>query len=285
MLNDAPCPSCPSCPLASPGTVLDWSLSASVADTPLPQARCAVLAVLGWLMGACAGPRALLAPCTPACPHPPRLLPAHAAPPSLPRPATAPSHPQGGGLSHMVRFAGNAFAQRYRFWLDVPAGERIAAHLFVKHLEPSEPAKVRDWRGRALRACARLPCRLLRLCVPPPPTDCHRTLIAAPLSPPLPCHPCSGCCAACRTGRPPPQSPPSSHSTTSEATDLLTSGACHPVAGPSATRCRKAHASNAMCPLYSTPSKRYTQLLYLCIPYPQCRLSNRVHNGMHTHAR
>lgn len=43
----------------------------------------------------------------------------------------------------MVRFAGNAFAQRYRFWLEVPAGERLAVHLFVKHLEPSKPAKAR----------------------------------------------------------------------------------------------------------------------------------------------
>jgi hypothetical protein len=55
-----------------------------------------------------------------------------------------------GGVSHMVRFAGNLHARRYRFWLEVPAGTALEARVYVKHVEDSPAtaallAELPDW--------------------------------------------------------------------------------------------------------------------------------------------
>lgn len=55
----------------------------------------------------------------------------------------------------MVRFAGNMHAQRYRFWLDVPAQRgQLSVALFVKHLRDSPAAAklldaLPDWASPA----------------------------------------------------------------------------------------------------------------------------------------
>lgn len=69
----------------------------------------------------------------------------------LPPPTTK----QGGGVSHMVRFAGNLHARRHAFWLDVPAGRTLSVALFVKHVEESDAAaaallaQLPDWASPA----------------------------------------------------------------------------------------------------------------------------------------
>lgn len=57
-----------------------------------------------------------------------------------------------GGLSHMVRFAGNRHACRYNFWLDVPASAPpLQVKLYVKRVQESDAAaeallrKLPDW--------------------------------------------------------------------------------------------------------------------------------------------
>lgn len=61
----------------------------------------------------------------------------------------------------MVRFAGNLHAAGHRFWLERPAGARLAVRLYVKQLEESEEARglmaqMPEWASPAAGARAAL---------------------------------------------------------------------------------------------------------------------------------
>ncbi|KAL4421351.1 hypothetical protein ABPG75_010642 [Micractinium tetrahymenae] len=62
---------------------------------------------------------------------------------------------EGGGVSHMVRFAANMYARTHRFWLDVPAGQQLSVRVLVKHVEDSPAAAalladMPDWTSPAV---------------------------------------------------------------------------------------------------------------------------------------
>ncbi len=132
--------------------VLDWSLSDKVAETELPQvtvrcARCACFAPCWLVVLLCNTRRRLCAlsdsfSCVEwsAFAHCPLLL-------------------TQGGLSHMVRFAGNRHARTYSFWLDVPAGAPpLSVRLFVKRVQASDAAaeallsRLPDWVSPSVSA-------------------------------------------------------------------------------------------------------------------------------------